>query len=126
MSNYSTVMPAVSLILDKLKLAYPAEKLSLSLDSSISLRCPNDSVCSLDLTQLLGLISSGKVWVTRGNGCRFDFTIHCEGQYCDELSMKSIIEDLSHYIRDAPVSSSAIFYTGLMLLRICSSGLCLH
>jgi hypothetical protein len=102
-------MATVSLILDKLKVALPAEKLSLCLESSISLRCPNVSFLSLDFTQLLDLICSGKVWVTRGNGCRLDFTIHCKGLHNDEMLVGKIVEDLGLYIRHAPVSSSVVF-----------------
>lgn len=98
-------------MLDKLILAYPAKNLSLSVDSSVSLQWSNDAVPSMNSKRLLGFICSGKVWVTRGNGCHLDFRIHCNGQQLDRLLMERIVEDLGHSIRDAPVSPSTTLDT---------------
>lgn len=103
-------MPAFSLVFNKLQVEMPAKKLSLSVDSSVSLQCSSGNAQPMKARQLLDLLCSGKTWVSRGIGCRIDFIFILDKQQDEKPAMEKMIEDFAGYVRDAPVSSVVILY----------------
>ena len=97
-------MSTISLTLDPLRVASSDEGLGLSIDSVLSFECSEEGSQSLASAELLDLLYSGKVWVSRGRGYRLNFTILFDGQQLYSPSVKNIIEDFAQYLRDAPVS----------------------
>ena len=104
-------MPPLSLIFNKLQVVIPAKKLSLSVDSSVSLQCSSGNAQPMKTRQLLDLLCSGKIWVTRGIGCRIDFTFLLDKKQGEKPAMEKMIRDFAGYVRDAPVSSGVILHT---------------
>jgi hypothetical protein len=104
-------MPAFSFIFNKLQVEIPAKKLSLSVDSSVSLQCSSGNAQPTTTRQLLDLLCSGKTWVTRGIGCRIDFFFLLDKQQDKEQAMEKIVKDFTAYVRDLPVSSGVILHT---------------
>jgi hypothetical protein len=104
-------MPAFSLIFNKLQVSFPTKKLSLSVESSVSLQCLNKNTQHMKTRHLLGLLCSGNVWVTHGNGCRIDFIFLLDSQQDQGPTVEKTIEDIAAYVRDAPVSSGFILHT---------------
>jgi hypothetical protein len=104
-------MPVFSLVFNKLQVEIPAKKLSLSVDSSVSLQSSSGNAQPMKTRQLLDLLCSGKLWVTRGIGCRIDFIFLLDKQQDEKPAMEKMIEDFAGYVRDAPVSSAVILHT---------------
>lgn len=97
-------MSAVSLTLDPLRIVSSDDGLELSVDSSLSFECPNEGSQSLATVDLLDLLYSGRVWVSRGRGYKLNFTVLFDGQQLDSPSINDGIGDFAQYLRDAPVS----------------------
>lgn len=104
-------MPTFSFIFNKLQVEIPAKKLSLSVDSSVSLQCSSGNAQPMKTRQLLDLLCSGKIWVTRGVSCRIDFVILLDKQQDEKQAMEKMVQDFAGYVRDAPVSSAVILHT---------------
>jgi hypothetical protein len=105
-------MSVFSIKLDKLQLISSAERLELSVDASLSLTSSHGNFQTLSSTQLLDLLSSGKVWVYRGKGCCMTFTILQNGSRIDKGCNGKVVEDLGHYLQKAPVSSGTLYDWG--------------
>ncbi len=114
-------MSAFSLSLDKIQIKSAVEKLNLSVATSVSFVCSDSNIKSLDFSQLSKLLSSGKVWVSRGNGCRLNFTVRLDGRPLEQLDRERVIEDFGQYVRNARVSST-LSYLKFNPLRVHSSG----
>jgi hypothetical protein len=92
-------MAGFSLKLDKVRLSCPEKKIQLSVESSAFFNCSDGSFHSLGRVELLELLSSGKVWVSRGNNYRLNFQILLNGQQCPQNGTKI----LGNHVRNAPV-----------------------
>jgi len=101
-------MPAFSFIFNKLRVEIPAKKLSLSVDSSVSLQYCSGNAQTMKTRQLLDLLCSGKPWVTRGPGYRIDFLFVLGTQQDGKPATEKMIENFAASVRGAPVSSGII------------------
>jgi hypothetical protein len=101
-------MPAFSFIFNKLEVEIPAKKLSLSVDSSVSLQCSSGNTQPMKTRQLLDLLCSSKTWVTRGAGYRIDFLFVLDKQQDGKPATEKMIENFAASVRGAPVSSGVI------------------
>jgi hypothetical protein len=116
-------MFTVSLVLDKLRITSLVDELEVSVNTSVSLICPDKDIRILEPSRLLALLCSGTLWVTRGNGCRLEFTILLDGQKVDQQSRETMIQNLSYYLQDAPVSCVFALYLDYSPLKTSSYGL---
>jgi hypothetical protein len=98
-------MPGFSLKLDKVRISCREKKIQLSVESSAFFNCSDGSFHSLGRLELLELLSSGRVWVSRGNNYRLDFQVLFNGQRCPQ----NVTEILGYHIRNAPVGPLAKF-----------------
>lgn len=99
-------MSDVSLALKNICISSSNDKLRLFVASSMSFKCSELSFESFNNTEILQLLLSRDVWVCRGNGCSFNFSILANGHPLPEECRNSLLGGLGAYLRDNTVRHS--------------------
>lgn len=97
-------MPDVSLKLENLKLSCSEEKIKLLVTSLVILRPQDERFRRLRSDELLNMMESGKVCISRGPGCDLGFGFSFKNLQSDGTAEEALIEELGRFVLGAPVS----------------------
>lgn len=97
-------MPDVSLRLESLKLSCSEERIKLLVTSSATLRPQDEGFRRVRSDELLNLMESGKVCITRGPSCDLDFGFAFKKLHPDRADQNSLVDELGRFVLEAPVS----------------------
>jgi hypothetical protein len=100
-------MSSRTLEFDRLQLRSTQDKWELSVVTSATFRTPR-ALSSLDDANTVKALTSGNIWVSRGNGCRIDFQISIEGKLVDKGKYLHLLETIGHRVRDAKVAPAFV------------------
>jgi hypothetical protein len=100
-------MPRFSLNLDKIRISCQEKKLELVVESASFFKCPDGKFQHWEKPELLEHLSSGKVWVSRGNNYRLDFQILINDRKCSQ----NVIDRLGNHVRNLPVGLLAVLFS---------------
>ncbi|OBT85291.1 hypothetical protein VE02_06512 [Pseudogymnoascus sp. 03VT05] len=95
-------MPDVSLKLENLKLSCSEQKIKLLMTSSATLRPQDDRFCRVRSDELLSMMESGKVCISRGPGCDLGFGFSFKNLQSDGPAEKALVEELGRFVLGAP------------------------
>lgn len=101
-------MPDVSLKLEALKLLCPEERIKLLVTSSATFRPQDECFRRVRSDELLRMMESGKVCISRGPGCDLGFGFSFKNLHSHGLAEKALVEELGRFVLGAPVSSACI------------------
>ncbi|ESZ97131.1 hypothetical protein SBOR_2489 [Sclerotinia borealis F-4128] len=86
-----------------LALSSPSDKLSLNVEYEVAVRLPSGKLEALPIGECLDALSSGEVWVSRGNSCRIEFNITLDGKALVDNDNDHIIELLGRFIAGSKI-----------------------
>ncbi|OBT73116.1 hypothetical protein VF21_08916 [Pseudogymnoascus sp. 05NY08] len=95
-------MPDVSLKLENLKLSCSEEKIKLLVTSSATLRPQDERFRRVRSDELLNLMESGKVCISRGPGCNLGFGFSFKNLQLDGPAEKALVDELGRFVLGAP------------------------
>lgn len=97
-------MKDVSLKLQTLNLSSSKEGIKLLVTSSATLRPQDEGFRQVRSDELINLMESGKVCITRGPNCDLDFGFAFKKLQPDEADQNALVEELGRFVLGAPVS----------------------
>ncbi|OBT51986.1 hypothetical protein VE04_07106 [Pseudogymnoascus sp. 24MN13] len=95
-------MPDVSLKLEALKLSCPEERIKLLVTSSATFRPQDDRFRRVRSDELLHMMESGKVCISRGPGCDLRFEFSFKNLQSNGPAKKALVEQLRRFVLRAP------------------------
>ena len=91
--------------LDTLRLTKPDNELKLTVVPAVDIRIPH-SISILDNGALVGALTSGNLWVSRGVACHLEIQVLFNGKPLDPTGHVTLLESLGYKLRDAQVSDT--------------------
>ncbi|OAF59758.1 hypothetical protein VC83_04048 [Pseudogymnoascus destructans] len=95
-------MPDVFLKLESLKLSCSEERIKLLVTSSATLRAQDERFRRVLSGELLNLMESGKVCISRGPGCDLGFGFSFKNLQSNGPAEKALVEELGRFVLGAP------------------------
>ncbi len=100
-------MPPSIVELGQVLLTNPTDKIQLSAICAAFIQLPQ-SIVNLDHADILGALTSGHIWTTRGVGCSLDIDILFNGKPLNSHQQSLILDTLGRRLQDAQVRLIAL------------------
>lgn len=97
-------MTDVSLRLESVKLSNSEERIKLLVTSLATFQLQDGRFRRGSSDELVDLMESGHVCVTRGPSCDLDFGFAFKKLQLDKADQNALVEKLGHFVLEAPVS----------------------
>lgn len=104
-------MPLKVLELGPLTLISTADDMTVTIRPKVQLKLPPGIINTLNNVDLLKAITIGKLWVSRGIGCRLDLQILFNGKPLEETIRLRMLESVGYHVRDAHVGLESFHFT---------------